>query len=122
MPIVNFVKEKKQVEVPEGANLRREAMKAGVRIYNGLNGFGARINEVVNCHGLGHCGSCRVLVTKGQEHASQMSLMEKARLKFSLAYIGHEEEMRLSCQVKVMGDMDVETCPDFNLFGENFFS
>jgi hypothetical protein len=30
--------------------------------------------------------------------------------------------MRLSCQVKVMGDMEVETGPKLNLFGENFFS
>lgn len=128
MPIINFVTEKKQVQVPEGANLRREAMAAGVKVYNGLNGFGAGLNEIVNCHGLGHCGTCRVLITKGMENASPMGMVEKFTLKVnpltpaSFAYIGHEDTMRLACQVKVNGDMDVETCPVFNLTGDNFFS
>jgi hypothetical protein len=30
--------------------------------------------------------------------------------------------MRLSCQVTVQGDMEVETGPELNLYGENFFS
>ena len=40
MPIVNFVTEKKQVQVPEGATARG-SVKAGIRVYNGLNGVGA---------------------------------------------------------------------------------
>ena len=57
MPKVTFVygKEKKEVEVPEGANLREEALKAGVPVYAGLHRY-------LNCHGLGLCGTCRVLV------------------------------------------------------------
>ena len=46
MPVVNFVKEKKKIEVPQGANLRKEAQKAGIQIYPG-------IHQVFNCHGLG---------------------------------------------------------------------
>ena len=41
MPIVNFVKEKKQVQVPAGSNLRKVALEAGVKLYNGINGYGA---------------------------------------------------------------------------------
>ena len=67
MPPVNFVNEKKQIEVPAGANLRKEALKAGIKLYGGLNGFGAKVNEVLNCHGLGHCGTCRVKITKGMD-------------------------------------------------------
>ncbi|MBS0209091.1 MAG: (2Fe-2S)-binding protein [Planctomycetes bacterium] len=125
MPVVNFVTEKKQINVPEGANLRTEAMQAGVKLYNGLNGFGAKLNEVFNCHGLGHCGTCRVLITKGLENASEMGAMEKITFKVgagAFAYIGNEANMRLACCVKVNGDMDVVTCPEFNLFGDNFFS
>lgn len=125
MPIVNFVNEKKQVQVPEGANLRVEALKAGVKLYNGLNGFGAKLNEVLNCHGFGHCGTCRVLITKGMEHASPMGIMEKLNFRFNpgamFAYIDNEEEMRLACRTTVHGDMDVETCPEMNLYGEPFF-
>lgn len=124
MPIVNFVNEKKQVQVPEGANLRVEALKAGVKLYNGFNGFGAKLNEIFNCHGFGHCGTCRVLITKGMENASPMGIMEKLNFRAGpalFAYIGHEENMRLACRTAVNGDMDVETCPEMNLYGEPFF-
>jgi ferredoxin len=124
MPIVNFVNEKKQVQVPEGANLRVEALKAGVKIYNGFNGIGAKLNEIINCHGFGHCGTCRVLITKGMENASPMGFMEKLNFRAGpalFAYIGHEDNMRLACRTTVNGDMDVETCPEMNLYGEPFF-
>jgi ferredoxin len=115
MPVVNFVNEKKQLQVPEGANLRKAALEAGVELYPG-------IHKYVNCHGLAQCASCRVLITKGMENATPMGFLEKARLKISFAYIGNEETMRLSCQTKVLGDMDVVTRPPLNLYGENFFS
>lgn len=115
MPVVNFVNEKKQLHVPEGANLRQAALEAGIDLYPG-------IHKILNCRGLSQCASCRVLITKGGEHASPMGMMESVRLKLSFAYIGHEDSMRLSCQTKVMGDMDVQTKPPLNLFGENFFS
>jgi ferredoxin len=38
-----------------------------------------------------------------------------------LAVIGHEDEMRLSCQVRVNGDCAVETQPAMNWSGENFW-
>lgn len=129
MPIVKFIKENKEVEVPEGANLRKEALKAGVNLYNGVNGMGASLNKIFNCLGFGVCGTCRVLVKKGMENTNDMGLVEKAKFKglplpdpACLAYIGHEDEMRLACCCEVKGDIEVETGPEFNLFGENFFS
>jgi ferredoxin len=137
MPIVKFIKENKEIEVPRGANLRKEAIKAGINVHQGVNGFGAAINKLVNCHGLGQCGTCRVLITKGSENASSMGFLEKVRFKCPvptpitpggldplpcMAFIGHEDTMRLACQTKVLGDMEVETGPQLNLFGENFFS
>ncbi len=126
MPIVNFVNEKKQIEVPDGANLRREVRKHDVQLY-------PHVHKLLNCHGLGFCGSCRVLITKGMENASPMGWMEKSQFKpgicamtngglAAMAYVGHEETMRLACKTKVHGDMDVVTRPPMNLFGENFFS
>ena len=38
------------------------------------------------------------------------------------AYLDNPEETRLACQCKVKGDVTVETGPEVNLFGENFFS
>ena len=137
MPLVKFIKENKEIEVPHGANLRKEAIKAGINLYPGLNGFGASINAYLNCHGFGQCGMCRVRITKGIENASPMGVMEKARFKCPIptpvtplgfdplpcmAYIGNEETMRLACCTQVEGDMEVETGPPLDLFGENFFS
>ena len=115
MPTITFTSEKKEIQVPAGANLRTEALRAGVQLYPG-------VHRVLNCHGLGQCGSCRVLITKGMENTSRKGLMESARLAVSLAYIGNEQTMRLACQTKVNGDITVETKPALNLFGENFFS
>ena len=128
MPIIKFVKEKKEVEVPEGTNLRRAALEAGVKLYDGLNGVGATLNEVFNCHGLGTCGTCRVLITRGMENTNKMGLCEKLKFQLpvpdpmpALAYIGNEDKMRLACCTRVNGDIDVETKPPVNLFGESFF-
>ena len=129
MPLVKFIKEKKEIEVPHGANLRKEAIKAGINVHQGVNGIGAGLNKVFNCHGLSLCGTCRVNILKGMENTSPMGLMEKSRFYNPLpdpipnmAYVGHEDTMRLACQTLVLGDIEVETGPELNLFGENFFS
>ncbi len=118
MPKVTFVNEKVEIEVPEGANLRQEARKAGIELYSGIFRY-------LNCRGLGQCGTCRVLVKKGMENLSPKTMVEKFTMTFhpltTLAVIGQEEESRLSCQVKVMGDCTIETRPGYNLSGENFW-
>ena len=53
MPLVKFIKENKEIDVPEGANLRKEAIKAGINVHQGVNGFGASLNKFLNCHGFG---------------------------------------------------------------------
>ena len=137
MPIVKFVNENKEIEVPHGANLRKEAIKAGINVHQGLNGLGAGINKFVNCHGFGQCGTCRVNITNGMENTNRMGISEKARFRCpvptpvtplgfdplpSMAFIGNEDTMRLACRVQVLGDIEVETGPQLDLFGENFFS
>lgn len=115
MPIVNFVNEKTQIEVPQGSNLRAEARKAGVQLY-------PVVNRVINCHGFGQCGSCRVLITKGMESTSEKGMVERVSQTLSMSYIGNEDTMRLACQTCVEGDIEVVTQPPLNLFGESFFS
>jgi len=114
MPKVTFVKEKQEIEVPQGANLRKEAQKAGIAIYQG-------IDRLLNCRGNGLCGTCRVLVKKGMENLSPKGRLERFKLATMLSSIGHEGEMRLSCQVQVNGDCTIETKPPLNLSGENFW-
>src|SRR6516164_4223532 len=71
MPKVVFIKgkDKTEVEIPEGAVLRDAAIKAGIQVnYFPLelgNGF---VGRYLNCHGFGHCGTCKVLVKKGMEN------------------------------------------------------
>jgi ferredoxin len=118
MPKVVIANEKKEIEVPEGSNLRQELMKAGVPVYGTLESY-------LNCRGLGLCGTCKILVKKGMENLNGKTIMEKFNFNFHpmtmMAYIGHEEEMRLSCQVEVKGDCTIETRPPLNLSGETFW-
>ena len=58
-----------------------------------------------------------------------LTVREKMKFKYlpldpfaALAYIGNEDTMRLACMTQVRGDLTVETKPEMNLFGENFFS
>ena len=94
--------------------MRQEALKAGISLYAGPNRY-------LNCRGLGLCGTCRVLVKKGMENLSPKGKMERFTLWRMVSAIGHEDEMRLSCQVQVNGDCSVETKPTFNWSGENFW-
>jgi ferredoxin len=118
MPKVVFVNEKKEIEVPVGANLRQEARKAGIQLYKGVHRY-------LNCMGNGLCGSCNVLVKKGMENLTPKTVLERFTLvtspSTSLAIVGHEDEMRLACRCQVQGDCTVETRPPFNWSGENFW-
>jgi len=116
MPTIKFINEKKEIQVPEGSNLRKEALRAGVGLYKS-------VDKYLNCRGFGMCGTCRVLITKGVENTKKsINPLGRFRLIASLARIGQEDETRLACQTKVCGDIEVQTRPPLNLFGENFFS
>ena len=113
MPKVSFVNEKRDVDVPEGANLRDEAKKAGIPVNFQLGS--AKIGKYANCFGFGSCGSCHVLVKKGTENLSPKSTWEKLRLGLMMATIGHEEESRLACCTQVNGDCAIVTNPSLEL-------
>ena len=67
MPKVTFVNEKQEIEVPQEAVLRDEARKAGIQVnFLPLDTAGGAIGRYVNCHGLGLCGTCLILVKKGK--------------------------------------------------------
>jgi ferredoxin len=121
MPTVKFVNEKKSVEVPQGANLRKEALKNGVNVYWGPH-------KVFNCHGLGNCGSCKVLVKKGEPNVSRPGWWERFRIAMGpltfLTKLSHDEagkELRLACRTRVQGDVEVETHPGINWHGDRFW-
>ena len=97
MPKVTFVNEKQEIEVPDGRQPAAGSAEGRRCVYPGVNRY-------LNCRGLGLCGTCRVLVKKGMENLSQKTLIERVNLDAHpltmLAAIGHEDEMRLSCQVQ----------------------
>lgn len=101
MPKVHFVKEKKTIEIPEGANLRKEARRNGIRTGR------------------------KVLIRKGAENVNPQSAWERMRLVMNplafFARIGHEQDMRLAGDTKVYGDIEVETQPGVNWHGERFW-
>ena len=111
MAKITFVKEKKTIEVEPGTKLRTAAMHNGVEVYAG-------IHKVLNCHGLAQCGSCVMRITKGQENVTPPGLWE--RLRMLLWRLGNEN-LRLSCQCRVNGDIEVESTPSLNWHGERFW-
>ena len=118
MPTVRFVKEKRDVEVPAGTNLRQAAIKAGISVYEGPH-------KLLNCRGFGMCASCRVRITQGSDQASPMAWFEKLRLAspvLKMMYVDTKDPIRLACRMQVNGDMEVETCPEANLHGEPFWA
>ena len=110
MAKVNFLREKQVVEGKEGEILRTAGLNAGIAVHRGMH-------KMLNCRGKGLCATCRVLIKNGtMKNASPKGIFEKIRLALAWVAIG-EEDMRLSCQTKVMGDLDVYTQPEVNLYG-----
>jgi len=110
MPKVKLLTQKTEFEVEAGANLRREALRAGVELYPG-------IHKYLNCRGLALCAKCAVAVKGGRENCSPMGFREKLRLLLSYLPIGREpNEIRLACQTRVLGDLEVETTPAVKLY------
>ena len=97
MPKVTLPKEKKEIEVPAGANLREALQREGIEVYAGLSRY-------VNCFGHSMCGECRVHVTKGMENLSKPGIFEKAKLATMLATLGNEKTIRLACCCQVRQD------------------
>ena len=58
-----------------------------------------------SCHGEAVCGKCKIKILKGWENLSAIQELEKhlcERLKVP-------ESFRISCQILVMGDIEIDT-------------
>jgi ferredoxin len=95
MPKVVFVNEHRIVEVPQGKNLKTLALELGINPHR-------EAFRGVNCGHLGLCGTCQVWVREpAPGGANKRNLREKMA--------GMRGERRLSCQVKILGDIEVTT-------------
>ena len=98
MPTVTFVREGKQVQVEEGDTVRYPGLENDVPVYCG-------IYKLFNCHGNGLCGTDRVGVSPSV-NTNSLTFMEKFWLRGDLK---KNPNMRLACQVQVLGDVAVDT-------------
>lgn len=98
VPTITFVRENKQVEVPDGDSVRYPALENDVSVYCGLWKF-------ANCHGNGLCGTDRVIVSPST-NTNPLTFMEKFWLRNELK---KTPNIRLSCQVQIFGDVNVDT-------------
>lgn len=80
---VLFLPHKKEIFVPEGENLIRAAMEAGVHVN-------------ASCGGEGLCGKCRVVVENGTVETTVSERLSKAEL---------DENYRLACRSRVLTDL-----------------
>ncbi len=74
----------------EGENLRRVLLDNQIALYNGPS-------KVINCLGLGTCGTCAVAITG---LVSEPTFQEKVRAPLL-------KGRRLACQVQVIADITV---------------
>lgn len=109
MPIITLANEKRTVEVPVGANLRRVMLNNDVSPYKGLA-------KLINCRGFELCGTCRVEVVDGKGASARREDEERTLISSTPFYARKvEKNIRLSCQVSVTGDITVKTHPKVEL-------
>ena len=93
MPEIRFAKRNRtSIQVERGANLMKSLLAQDVPVAS-------------SCHGEGVCAKCRVLVIGGETKLSaigelEQHLIEKNRLP---------QGVRVSCQVQVLGDVEIDT-------------
>ncbi|NER29780.1 MAG: (2Fe-2S)-binding protein [Symploca sp. SIO1C4] len=85
----------KSFECEQGSNLRRVLLEHGVELYNGKA-------AIINCRGIGSCGTCAVMIAG---EVSKPNWKDLARR--SLPPHSPTANLRLACQTKVLGDINV---------------
>lgn len=85
----------KVIACNRGDNLRKILLDNDVNLYNGNASF-------INCRGIGTCGTCAVMVAG---EVSEVTWQDQTRR--SLPPHSPTKNLRLACQVKVLGDVRV---------------
>ena len=102
MPTVRFAGQ--SIECPPGANLRMVLIRARLPLYTAAA-------RALHCRGHGTCGTCAVRI---EGEVSPLTPAEKRRL--ALPPHKPERGLRLACQVRVDGNIEVTKHPGF--FGQ----
>ena len=93
MPKIHFQKgNRPPIEVPEGANLMMALLEAGIPVAS-------------SCRGEGICAKCRIEIYDGKKNLTDENEMEA----FLRERHRIDKAERISCQVRVRGDITVDT-------------
>jgi ferredoxin len=93
---------KETVTVKSGEDIRSALLRNNISPYNDRSGL-------INCRGLGTCGTCAIEVTEGE--VNQRTRMESWRLGFPPHQKG--SGLRLACQCVPKTDITIEKHPGF---------
>ncbi len=91
-PKIKVTKSQKVFEVPVGANLMKSLLENNLPVAS-------------SCDGDGVCGKCSIQIVSGMTHISTANDTEK----FLADVHDLEKNERISCQVEVLGDIEVDT-------------
>ena len=81
------------------ASLRSSLLRAGVSPHNGNA-------KLVNCRGMGTCGTCAVLVEQGEVLPVEHTPMERLRLSLP-PHTSASKQLRLACQIRPNSDLSL---------------
>jgi ferredoxin len=98
MPTIRYEPDAKEIFVTEETILRDATIKNSIDLYK-------TFAKLMNCGGVGQCGTCVVEVLSGAENLSERTDAEERKLRNKPA------TYRLACQTLVMGDITVRTKP-----------
>ncbi|MEO1005230.1 MAG: 2Fe-2S iron-sulfur cluster-binding protein [Cyanobacteria bacterium J06638_38] len=93
MPIVTV--QGKTFTCEDGANLRKVLLKHDINLHNGQS-------KMINCRGLGSCGTCAVEIIGAVSPPNW-----RDRTRRSLPPHSLEQNRRLACQTRVLGNIEV---------------
>jgi ferredoxin, 2Fe-2S len=92
MAVISIPKSGKSVQVPDGSNLMKALLDAGLPVAS-------------SCGGDGVCSKCHVKVLTGKENLSKETQEEQELREINDIPKGE----RISCQVIIIGDVSLET-------------
>ncbi len=88
---ISFRKNHAEIDAPAGANLMQVLLEAGLPVAS-------------SCYGEGVCSKCRLTIVEGQKNLSPESEAETFLKESNQVPI----EMRISCQVQVLGPITID--------------
>jgi len=89
-------------DVYDGETLRTAALRRNI-----VSPHNGRAN-LINCRGLGTCGTCAIEILSGNVDPPQRNTAENLRLIFPPHNAANNHKKRLACQIQIRGDIQVQ--------------